>query len=332
MNTGLDYSPATLPALKAVSMEKFREEILEGLSQTPKRLQSKYFYDKKGDALFQQIMACPEYYLTKCELDIFQYKTAQLAGFIRSSVNKDFDLIELGAGDATKSQYLLKYLTDQETTFTYIPVDISGNILSLLKKRLSIAIPNLNVRCLEGEYLDALSSAVALSSKPKVVMFLGANIGNMEPHEASVFCRSLREHLNPGDLVMIGFDLKKHPKVILNAYNDQTGLTSQFNLNLLTRINRELHANFIVDQFEHYQTYDPHNGACKSYLVSLQDQIVTIGHKKVTFTRDETIFMEISQKYTLKEIDRLAGNSGFMPVHSCTDTKGWFVDAFWMVV
>ncbi|SFD07591.1 dimethylhistidine N-methyltransferase [Chitinophaga sp. CF118] len=332
MNTGLDYSPAAVPVLKAVFMEKFREEILDGLNQTPKRLQSKYFYDKEGDALFQQIMACPEYYLTRCELNIFQHKTAQLAGFIRSYFNKEFDLIELGAGDATKSQYLLKYLADQETTFTYIPVDISGNILSLLKKRLIAVIPDLDIRCLEGEYLDALSNAIELSSKPKVVMFLGANIGNMEPHEATVFCRSLREHLKPGDLVIIGFDLKKHPKVILNAYNDQAGLTSQFNLNLLTRINRELNANFIIEQFEHYQTYDPCNGACKSYLVSLQDQIVTIGHKKITFTHDETIFMEISQKYTLKEIDFLAENSGFMPVHNCADPKGWFVDAFWKVV
>lgn len=323
--------PADAHALTDTLLEKFREDVLEGLYSTPKRLPSKYFYDKTGDRLFQQIMACPEYYLTNCELEIFQNKTVELAQII-TSVTGAFDLIELGAGDATKSQYLLKYLSDQQVTFTYMPIDISGNILSVLETRLKAEIKDLDITCLEGEYFEMLSVAAELSARRKVVMFLGANIGNMPPREAAVFCRQLRAHLEPGDLVLMGFDLKKHPLFIWQAYNDTAGITSRFNLNLLHRINRELEGNFELEQFEHYQTYDPGNGACKSYLVSLRDQTVTIGNSQVLFARDETIFMEISQKYTLEEVDKLAGASGFTPVYSCSDAKRWFTDAFWKVV
>lgn len=318
-------------ALTDTLLEKFREEVLEGLRCRPKRLPSKYFYDKTGDMLFQQIMACPEYYLTNCELEIFQSKTAELARII-TSVNGAFDLIELGAGDATKSQYLLKYLSDQKVAFTYMPIDISGNILSVLETRLRAEITDMGIMCLEGEYFETLGKVAALSDSRKVVMFLGANIGNMEPQEAKVFCSDLRKHLQPGDLVLMGFDLKKHPKLIWEAYNDSAGLTSRFNLNLLHRINRELDGDFNTDQFEHYQTYDPGNGACKSYLVSLRDQTVAIGGCEVAFGREETIFMEISQKYTLEEAGSLARVSGFAPVYSCSDSKGWFVDAFWKAV
>ncbi|RDV16521.1 L-histidine N(alpha)-methyltransferase [Pontibacter diazotrophicus] len=326
-----DNYPAGLYPLNDTLLGKFREEVLSGLHRKAKRLPSKYFYDKTGDMLFQRIMACPEYYLTNCELEIFQSKTADLAQIITSD-NGTFDLIELGAGDATKSQYLLKYLSDQKASFTYMPIDISGNILSVLEKRLKDEITGLDVTCLEGEYFEMLRIAAELSGRRKIVMFLGANIGNMEPREAKEFCRDLRAHLAPGDLVLMGVDLKKHPKLIWEAYNDSAGLTSRFNLNLLHRINRELKGDFDPDQFEHYQTYDPGSGACKSHLVSLQDQIVTIGDSKIVFGRDESVFMEISQKYTLEEVDNLARETGFVPVYSCPDTKGWFVDAFWKAV
>jgi L-histidine N-alpha-methyltransferase len=208
-----DNYPADTLVLTDTLLEKFREEILEGLYSKPKRLPSKYFYDRTGDRLFQQIMACPEYYLTNCELEILKNKTAELAQII-TSVPGAFDLIELGAGDATKSQYLLKYLSDQQMTFTYMPIDISGNILSVLETRLKAEIKDLDITCLEGEYFGMLSVAAELSARRKVVMFLGANIGNMEPREAAVFCSQLRALLRPGDLMLMGFDLKKHPHLI----------------------------------------------------------------------------------------------------------------------
>jgi L-histidine N-alpha-methyltransferase len=130
---------------------------------------------------------------------------------------------------------------------------------------------------LQGEYFDMLKKAAAISDKRKVVMFLGSNIGNMQVKDAEAFCKVLRQHLSPGDMVLIGVDLKKNPHTVLAAYNDKGGITKRFNLNLLERINRELNGGFNVSQFDHYAMYDPESGACRSYLVSLQDQQVNIG-------------------------------------------------------
>lgn len=313
------------------AIQKFRAEVLIGLKNTPKRLDSKYFYDAEGDKLFQQIMAAPEYYLTRCELDIFQNKTNELTGTILSDANP-FDLVELGAGDATKSAYLLKALSDKKAEFTYMPIDISGHILEVLNDKLKKQVPGLNMVSLEGEYLQMLGKAMSLSKRRKVVMFLGSNIGNMHPNDARLFCLQLRDRLQPGDILLIGFDLKKNPEIILNAYNDKAGITRQFNLNLLTRINRELGGNFNLQQFEHYETYDPDSGACKSYLVSLADLQVAIGDVMISFTKDEVIFTEISQKYSPEDIEGLASATGFKLIRNCTDSKGWFIDSFWQAI
>ncbi|MCD0465934.1 L-histidine N(alpha)-methyltransferase [Flavobacterium sp. ENC] len=311
--------------------DQFRSDVLQGLQSTPKKLHSKYFYDKKGDALFQQIMAMPEYYLTNCEMDIFQNKTSALAGIILQT-DEAFDLIELGAGDGTKSAFLLKYLLDQKADFNYMPIDISANILSVLQDKLKSDLPELNITCLEGEYFKMLEKAAALSSKRKVVLFLGSNIGNMEKDEALSFCRGLNSYLSPGDIVLMGFDLKKNPQVILDAYNDKAGITAAFNLNLLTRINSELNADFNVEKFEHYQTYDPLSGACRSYLISLENQRVNVDGQSVNFEKDELIAMELSQKYSLKESEELANSSGFETINHIMDSKAWFTDVAWLAV
>ncbi|AZA49241.1 L-histidine N(alpha)-methyltransferase [Chryseobacterium carnipullorum] len=311
-------------------IDGFRLDVLEGLKSNPKRLSSKYFYDKNGDRLFQEIMAMPEYYLTKCELDIFQNKTPELAQLIISD-NEPFDLIELGAGDAMKSTFLLQYLVEQGINFTYMPIDISGNILSILNEKLSHEIPDLPIVALEGEYFQMLQKAAALSHRRKVILFLGSNIGNMDIGEADQFCSDLNQNLTSGDKVLIGFDLKKNPHTILNAYNDKAGITAAFNLNLLTRINTELDADFDTDQFQHYQTYDPVSGACKSYLVSLKDQKVTIDDHSISFKENELIDMEISQKFSPEKIEELRKKSGFLSAGEIKDSKRWFVDVAWEV-
>ncbi|MBK1896248.1 L-histidine N(alpha)-methyltransferase [Chryseobacterium paridis] len=310
--------------------ENFFIDVKKGLESNPKRLSSKYFYDEVGDHLFQKIMAMPEYYLTKCELDIFQNKTADIAELIAFD-KQPFDLIELGAGDAMKSSHLLKYMVEQGLDFTYMPIDISGNILSILDRKLSENIPDLNVVRLEGEYFEMLNKAASLSSRRKVILFLGGNIGNMELEEATLFCIGLKEHLATGDRVLIGFDLKKNPNTILNAYNDKTGITAEFNLNLLARINREFGADFNLDQFQHYQTYDPVGGACRSYLVSLIDQVVTIDHMRISFKENELIDMEVSQKFSEIDIKELAEKSGFEIEGEIKDSKKWFIDSVWKV-
>ncbi|MDF2934037.1 MAG: dimethylhistidine N-methyltransferase [Chryseobacterium sp.] len=314
-----------------VNVDKFRSDVINGLKSNPKKLSSKYFYDKIGDRLFQEIMAMPEYYLTKCELDIFKNKTENLTRLIASE-NEPFDLIELGAGDAMKSTYLLKYLVEKGKDFTYMPIDISGNILSVLNEKLSSEIPDLEIVSLEGDYFEMLDKAASMSSRRKVVLFLGSNIGNMNQDEAESFCIKLNKNLNSGDVALIGFDLKKNPHIILNAYNDQTGITAAFNLNLLTRINHELNADFAIENFQHYQTYDPVSGACRSYLVSLKDQNITIENKVISFKENELIDMEVSQKFSESEISKLAEKSGFKVLGEIKDSKNWFVDSVWKVI
>ncbi|MCS3869223.1 dimethylhistidine N-methyltransferase [Chryseobacterium ginsenosidimutans] len=311
--------------------DNFHSDIVEGLKSTPKKLHSKYFYDKAGDRLFQQIMAMPEYYLTNCELDIFKNKTQEITDAITFD-DSPFDLIELGAGDAMKSSFLLKNLTDNQIDFTYMPIDISGNILSVLNEKLNNEIPELEIVSLEGEYFDMLDKATSISNRRKVVLFLGGNIGNMDMEESYHFCNELRRKLNRGDILLVGFDLKKNPHTILNAYNDAAGITSSFNLNLLVRMNRELEADFDVLNYQHYQTYDPVSGACKSYLISLAEQNVHIGNEVFHFEENEVIDMEISQKFSKKNIRNMANNSGFHILNEISDSKNWFVDSIWQVV
>lgn len=326
MNVQLD------PQSKAENntVDQFRSDVLNGLRNTPKKLSSKYFYDKTGDHLFQQIMAMPSYYLTRCELDIFKNKTDELIDLLIPG-NEPFDLIELGAGDAMKSTYLLEQLIRKGINFTYMPIDISGNILSILHKKLSSQLPELKITCLEGDYFEMLQKAASLSDRRKVVLFLGSNIGNMTPEEAEDFCLHLNSNLSQKDRVLVGFDLKKNPHTILEAYNDKEGITASFNLNLLTRINNELGGNFDLKQFQHYQTYDPVTGACRSFLISLISQDVTIGNTKISFEENELIDMEISQKFSPGKIRDLAQKSGFTITGEIKDSKKWFVDTIWQV-
>ncbi len=309
---------------------QFLHDTLNGLQANQKRLDSKYFYDAIGDRIFQQIMQMEEYYLTAAEMEIMQHQSADIARAILAE-GSPFDLIELGAGDATKSIHLLRSLLNTQATFSYCPVDISEHVIADLQQNLPHQLPGLDVKGLNGDYFDMLKQATELSARRKVVLFMGANIGNMTIADAEQFCKTLKSLLAPGDLLIIGFDLKKNPKQILAAYNDKAGITSAFNLNLLRRINSELDANFDTGCFEHYASYDPETGSCKSYLISLTKQQVTIGQTAIPFAENEYIMMEISQKYALSDIDRLAKFSGFELHQRFFDQHRYFVDAIFKV-
>ena len=309
---------------------QFLNDVLTGLQTEPKYLSSKYFYDEKGDRIFQQIMEMKEYYLTDSEMEILKEQSSKLAAFI-SLNGTSFDLIELGAGDATKSVHLLKALLQQQLDFTYLPIDISDHVINDLEENLPKKLPELQIHGLNGDYFKMLEKAKSISNRRKVVLFMGANIGNMDLAEAENFCVDLRNELSPNDLLIIGFDLKKNPQQILAAYNDPAGITRSFNLNLLHRINRELDGDFDVSNFDHYASYDPETGACKSYLISLETQRVNIGDETIHFNKNEYIYMEISQKYSLADIDALANKTGFTPVHRFFDHQQYFVDAVWKV-
>ncbi len=319
---------STIP--RSQPLTAFARDVLEGLSRTPKKLSSKYFYDERGDKLFQQIMRMPEYYLTDCELEIFESRKEA----VLQAIGLDhFQLLELGAGDGMKTKVLLRHFLERGVDFQYQPVDISRNVLLELEESLQAELPGLRVKSLQGDYFKVLHELHGGSGKPKVVLFLGANIGNYTLEEARNFLTAIQAELNPGDLLLIGFDLKKNPDTILNAYNDPAGITAAFNLNLLRRMNRELGANFELQDFKHWETYNPANGETKSYLVSLKDQHVFIKelNRSFHFEAWEAIDVELSKKYSLSELESLAVQAGFTVQEHFFDKKRYFVDSLWRV-
>jgi len=306
--------------------------VILGLSAPQKFLLPKYFYDAAGDALFRRIMSSPEYYLTDAEMEIL----SRQSGDILERVGKDgtaFDIVELGAGDASKSIHLLRSALPRIPGLRYYPIDISPHVIRYLETTLPEKLPGLSVSGIAGEYFP-LPGALQRSGRPKLILFLGATIGNMLPEAALALCKELRAYLNGDDCMLIGFDLKKDPQTILNAYNDAAGVTRDFNLNLLHRINRELGGSFDAGKFRHYPVYDPEQGACKSFLVSTERQKVSLDKGRgphFWFEPYETIYMEISQKYTEKQIGRMALEAGFEQAHLFTDSARRFADVLWRV-
>ena len=331
MKPELNSTADQLTYPEQMQVSQFYDDVMNGLSAPNKYLQSKYFYDVHGDKLFQRIMDLKEYYPTAAEMDIFSNKTDLLISAIMINNREIFDIIELGAGDAIKSQHLLKSLIKNKISFTYIPIDISQNITDFLSINLPAAIQDIKVEAINADYLSGLQIAVSRSTNKKIILFLGGNIGNMEPQAAVQFCKEIRSSMVPGDKLILGIDLKKNPKRILSAYNDRTGVTKEFNLNLLTRINTELGADFNTSLFDHYASYDPVSGACKSFLVSLNKQVVTIRNEVINFEKNEVIFMEVSQKYSPDEISHMAQLSGFKLTAAIYDGHHDFTDVVWTV-
>ena len=303
----------------------FKKEVFEGLSAFPKYLSSKYFYDKKGDKLFQDIMAMPEYYLTGCEFQILSSHTETIGELFRDREN-GLDLIELGAGDGKKTKVLLKYMADHNFNFVYKPIDISENAVEMLSENLATEMPALTVDAEVGEYFEVLERLKGFNKRKKVIMVLGSNIGNLKHPKAIEFLTKLKDAMLPDDLLFMGFDQKKNPQTILDAYNDEAGITAAFNKNILTRINRELGGNFDVDKFKHWEAYNPETGTAKSFLVATEAMQLSIEKLGLTvnFEQWETIHTEISQKYDDKIVQWLAEQSGLEIETSFTDEKGYY--------
>ena len=310
---------------------QFAKDVLAGLTATPKRLQSKYFYDEKGDVLFQKIMDLDEYYLTRSEYEVLERNKSEILS-VFAPKDEPFHLLEFGAGDGLKTKILLKHFLAERAQFDYLPIDISKNAIDQLVSGLHKDFPNLQVKGIANEYFQALQRASLMDGHwRKVVLFLGSNIGNFSPEQAKEFLYNLGEGLSPGDLLFIGFDLRKDPDVILAAYDDQEGVTRDFNLNLLERINRELDGNFELDKFKHFAVYNPETGVTASYLLSKEKQVVEIMDTAIQFDAWETIHTEISQKYDLKSIESLAREAGFKVVDNFFDQQRYFVDSVWQL-
>ncbi len=307
--------------------EIFKSEIKEGLSATPKTLPSKYFYNKKGDALFTEIMDLPEYYLTRSELDIFQNKTQELIDAFNINPETNFELIELGAGDGLKTKELLKFLLKKDYKFEYMPVDISSNALNLLEQDLATELPSLTVKTQHGDYFEILNSLKGDNIR-KIVLFLGSNIGNMTDNIATQFIYDLGATLQKDDILLLGVDLIKPKEIVLPAYNDSKGVTAQFNLNLLERINNELGGGFELENFKHHPEYDEEEGIAKSFIVSTSNQKVEIKELGITyeFVSGEKIHTEISRKYNDQLIEKITSKTDFSLKTKIMDSKEYFAD------
>lgn len=311
-----------------MTFTKFYQDVIKGLSENPKYLQSKYFYDAKGDALFRQIMKMPEYYLTRCELEIIQTYQSDIISQLKEKVR---NVLELGPGDGLKSIYLIKELLQQQPDLQYLPIDISSNDLLLLQKKLHQQLPKLHVHTLAGEYFEMLTKCSSFIKEPKLLLFLGSSIGNFPKSETLNFLKKLKQFCQNGDFIFIGFDLEKDADIILPAYDDEAGITKAFNLNLLERINNELAGDFVLENFKHEPIYEEETGACKSFLTSIKKQKVRVGEKVFNFEENEQIYMEISQKFTVSEIEEFGLRAGLEKVAIYFDEKKWFANVLWKV-
>ncbi len=306
----------------------FQSDVDDGLSANRKFISSRYFYDAIGDKIFQSIMHIPEYYLTNCELEIISTQAAQIISET-GLTSAQFDLVEFGAGDGTKTKVLIEKLLALGASFNYVPIDISGDALNGLTQKMQSDFPGLRINPLNAEYFIALRELGNNAALPKLVLFLGSSIGNFNEDRTRQFMSQLRNSLNSGDQVLIGFDLQKNPATILDAYNDKTGITKAFNLNLLARINKELGGDFELHQWDHYPTYDPYAGYARSYLVSKRNQRVHIAalNKDFHFAAGETINTEVSRKYTFEQIEGIFAEAGLRFKKHFLDCRHYFTCA-----
>ncbi len=302
---------------------EFAKDVDLGLSAQQKSLSSKYFYDEIGDQIFVKIMNMPEYYLTNCEYEILSEQAKDIVRSIDVD-NIEFELIELGAGDGTKTIELLSEM--KGLNFVYKPIDISSHAISNIEKRLESELAWLKVEGKQGEYFQVLKTLK--NEKRKIVLFLGSNIGNLLDEHSKKFINQLSAVLNKGDKLILGVDRKKSKSIVLPAYNDTQGFSRDFNLNLLNRINKELEADFDLSQFKHAPEYSEEKGIAYSYLESMCEQSVSIKKigKVFHFKEGERIHTEISRKYDDDVIRDITAESNFRIEKIFSDKRNYFSD------
>lgn len=308
------------------------QDLLDGLSETPKRIPAKYFYDEVGSRLFARITGLEEYYLTRSEREIMIAQGARILSACGASTSYTrLNVIELGAGDGQKTVPLLRQALRVFEAVTYSPIDISQEALKEVSKRMSREIPKLAIRPAQLDLDVDLEHMPVRPGQLNLVLYLGSSIGNYLPAEQRGLLRRIHSVLSKGDMACIGFDLRKDPRLLLKAYDDHMGVTREFNLNLLRRLNRELGARIEASKFNHLPVYNPATGGMESWLISLEEQSLQFPrlHASVHVEAFEGIHVETSWKFSSSEIARLARNSGFTPVASFASPEKWFTDELW---
>jgi dimethylhistidine N-methyltransferase len=302
----------------APNTDDFLQEVLHGLSQAQKTIACKFFYDERGSQLFDAICELPEYYPTRTELGIMQEHVAQMADCLGNSCM----LIEFGSGSGTKTRVLLDHLAEPAA---YIPVDISRECLRNSAAQLQLRYPSLRVLPVCADYTQFFSlPAVDVPFSRRAIYFPGSTIGNFTPQEAHEFLCQSAELCGPGGGLLIGVDLKKDANTLEAAYNDAQGVTADFNLNVLHRINEELGGNFILENFEHRAIYNEEYGRIEMHLVSQRQQTVHVDNRDFHFKPGETILTEYSHKYSVQDFTRLVSTSGWQVQEVWTDERQLF--------
>ncbi len=298
-------------------VQEFATAVVAGLSKPKKSLPSRFFYDARGSELFEQITQLPEYYPTRIEVAILKAHVAEIA----SGLGQDTVLVEFGSGSSLKTEILIDHMPNLAA---YIPIDISQSALADARQRLAARYPRLDIRPLVGDFSKPIDVPSDLTGYRRVGFFPGSTLGNLVPADAAKLLGAMRLTLGSDSQLIIGIDLKKEVRKLIRAYNDSAGVTSDFNLNLLARINRELDGGIDLDSFRHEAIYNPGEGRVEMHLVSEKDQEIPISGRRFTFRSGETIHTENSYKYSIDQFQALAGESKWQPLGVWTDDDKQF--------
>jgi len=306
----------------ATKIEKtFAEEISSSLNRDSKFINPKFFYDKKGSDLFEKICSLPEYYPTRTEISILKKLQAELPSYI----DENFRLVELGSGTSVKTRLILDILTQLQDTTEYFPIDIS-EILTESSEQLLKNYDDLYITGIIDTYEGGLEFLKNFDDKKNLIIFLGSSFGNFSPNDGYEFLQKINSTMKPGDLFLIGLDLVKDKQILESAYDDSQGVTAEFNLNILSRINDELDADFYLKNFSHHAIYNEEKQRIEMYLKSLVNQSVIISKSNLLLNleKDELIHTENSHKYQLSQIHELLDSVGFELKHTWLDDNKHF--------
>ena len=298
--------------------QTFADEIASGLNRDSKYINPKFFYDKKGSDLFEQICGLPEYYPTRTEIEILKNLKSDLSKYLDAS----FRLVELGSGSSIKTRLILDIFAENQNKIEYFPIDIS-EILTESSELLQKDYADLHITGIIDTYEGGLEFIEKYDDKKNLIIFLGSSFGNFIPNEGKTFLQKINSTMKKEDLFLIGLDLVKGIQILENAYNDTKGITSKFNLNVLSRINDELDADFVLNNFEHFAKYNEQDQRVEMYLKSLVNQSVIISKANLSLTlkQGELIHTEHSHKYKISQIKELMDKTGFKIMQNWLDAK-----------
>ena len=297
------------------------QDVIDGLTKTPKSLPPKYFYDRLGSELFEKICSLPEYYPTRTESAIFQRYAQEI-----TQLTGACELVELGSGSATKTRILLDAYQDKGLPLRYLPVDVSGTMLKASSERLLCDYSALSIHGLIGTYEPALQSLPSAELATRMVMFIGSTLGNLSPQQCDRFLQQVSGALTSGQFFLLGIDLQKELATVEAAYNDAQGVTAMFNLNMLRHLNYRYGGDFNLEEFRHQAIYNSTEHQIEMYLESQRSQTVTLKELKLTvqFAKGERLLSEISRKFEPVAMGHLLAEHGFNVLQTFTDERKWF--------